>query len=126
MPPRYANEMEAARQARRSLFVVRQKLLNPTAKALESCPPHLRTAIEALSRLQEQMRQGEPRMRRDLSLELTALRKELRQVKSLMNCACAFHTALGNLLSPQSDDSIRYSASGAVRASSSSTLQLEG
>jgi hypothetical protein len=130
MSLRHPNEIECARQARRSLTLVRQKLLNPTPQALESCAPHLRTAIDSLARLQSQLGNAESRRpglpTRELRTELSTLRRELAQVNALMQNAGAFHAALAHLLTPQADDSIRYAAGGIVPARPESTLHLEG
>ena len=126
MSLRHPNEIESARQARRSLTLVRQKLLNPTPQALESCTPHLRTAIDSLAGLQSQLDNAESRFRpglptRDLRAELSTLSRELAQVNALMQNAGAFHAALAHLLTPQADDSIRYAAGGIVPARPAST-----
>ena len=131
MSLRHPNEIESARQARRSLTFVRQKLLNPTPQALESCPPHLRTAIDSLARLQSQLDNAGLRTRPglqtgELRRELSTLRRELAHVNALMQNAGAFHAALALLLTPQADDSIRYAAGGIVPARPAATLQLEG
>jgi hypothetical protein len=126
MSLRHSKEVDSARQARRSLSWVRQRLLNPTAKALESCTPHLRTAIDSLTGLQGQLRNGESSTRPELRAEVSALRVELTQVNALMQSAYAFHATLAHLLTPQADDSIRYAASGIVAVSPASTVRVEG
>jgi hypothetical protein len=126
MSLRHPNEIESARQARRSLSLVRQKLLNPTARALESCTPHLRTAIDSLARLQGQLENAESRKRLGLRKEVSALRRDLTEVKALMQNASDFHSTLAYLLRPQADDSIRYGASGIVAVRHETTVQLEG
>jgi len=122
----HSNAIERARQARRSLSLVRQRLLNPTARALESCRPHLGTAIDSLVRLQSELEKAESQTKSELRAELSALRSELAQVNALMQNAAAFHAMLAHLLTPQADDSIRYAAGGIVAACPASTLLLEG
>src|SRR5205823_4574518 len=105
------NAAEAARQARRSIILVRNKLLNPTAKALDACTPHLRNAIESLGRLEQQLDTLETRSPGDrnlLRMELSELRWELSQVNALMQNACKFHTTMAYLLAPKEDDSVNY------------------
>ena len=126
MSLRHPNDTESARQARRSLFLVRQRLLNPTAKALESCTPHLRTAVDSLARLQGQLENAGSRPRPELRTEGLALRRDLAQVNALMQSACAFHAALAYLITPQVDDSIRYVAGGVIPPRPASTVLLEG
>lgn len=126
---RYPNEIESARQARRSVFLVRQKLLNPTHKALENCTPHLRVAIDSLARLQRLLQHPDPGMVSDrpgLRKEVSELSRELRQVNALMQNACAFHAALASILSPQDDEGVGYVRRGIVPLRPSSTLQVEG
>ena len=126
MDLRRCSEIESARQVRRSVFAVRQKLLNPTAKALETCTPHLRRAIAVLAGLQQRLPDVEARNRGELRTELSALRRELREICALLESASAFHSALAQLLAPQADDSIRYSAKGIAAGGRASTMQVEG
>ena len=126
MAMRHSNAIERARQARRGLLLVRQRLLNPTARELESCEPHLRSAIASLERLQGELEKADSPTRSELRTELSALRSELAQVNALMHNAAAFHAILSILLTPQADDSIRYAAGGIVAVCPASTLLLEG
>lgn len=129
MALRHPNAIESARQARRSVFQVRQRLSNPVHKALENCGSHLRTAIDSLSRLQKLLEKPDADTwsdRLELRREVSALSFEMRQVNALMQQACAFHEALSNILAPREDDSIRYAAGGAVVGRPESTLRLEG
>src|SRR5579885_1507239 len=92
--------MDSARQARRSLGLVRQKLLNPTPKALQASTPHLEFAIAAL----EQLRNG------GTATDMTEFCRELAQVKALMQHAAEFHACTWNLLFPPEDQSVNYAA----------------
>ena len=129
MALRYPSAIESARQARRSVFLARQRLLNPTHKTLESCASHLRTAIDSLSRLQGLLEKPEPGAKSDrleLRKEVSALGREMRQVNALMQQASAFHEAMSNIFAPPGDNSIRYVAGGVVVARPESTLRVEG
>jgi len=123
--PYAIKQLESARQARSSLALVRQRLLNPTAKTLESCTSHLRTAIDPLTTLQDQLQHGESRSGPELRTEVSALHAELAQVNALLKNGYAFHVALAHLLT-QTDDSINYGASGIVAIRPASTVLLEG
>src|SRR5205807_8065003 len=112
MRPRLSNEIPSVRQARRSLSVVRRRLLEPTPGALEGCTPHLQTAIDTMAGLQERLQQSTLRTSPELREEMQAFRHELAQVNALLRNAGAFHTALANLLLPHPDDSICYGAGG--------------
>jgi hypothetical protein len=126
MSLRRSKEVESARQARSSLSLIRLRLLNPTAKALESCTPHLRAAIDSLTGLQGQLQKGASRTVPELRAEVEALRVELGQVKALMKNAYAFHAALAHLLTPQPDDSVNYGIGGIVADRPAVTVRVEG
>src|ERR1051326_3680798 len=127
---RLSNEIPSVRQARRSLSVVRRRLLDPTPEALEGCTSHLQTAIDTMAQLQERLQEAPARPPLELGPEfgneLHAFRHELTQMNALMRNAGAFHTPLANLLLPQPDNSICYGAGGIVAARPESTLRLEG
>ena len=129
MSLRDSNEIELAQKARSSLCLVRQKLLSPAAKALDSSMPHLQRAIEAVTLLQRKLEQtghrpAELRKRLELRKEVTALRVELAQVHALMENASAYHLGLARLLAPE-DESISYAAGGVITDSPAPTLRLE-
>ena len=128
MKLRHPNDLECARQVRRSVQLVRLRLLNPTPKVLESCVPHLRTAVDSLDRLQQHLANPESaslRETRDLRVEMSELRRELAQVNALMQQASAFHAALSNLLAPD-DQPVNYAAGGIVPVHPAATMFLEG
>jgi hypothetical protein len=126
---RHPNEVESARQARRSIGLIRRKLLNPAPEVLDACTPHLRTAIGSLENLQQLLATSTSRpgpARTALQTEVAELRRELNQVNSLMRNACGFYTGLGRLLAPDNDGTMAYAPSGPVAIRRASTLQLEG
>ena len=128
MKLRHPNDLECARQARRSVQLVRLRLLYPTPKILESCAPHLRTAIDSLERLQQHLATPESSSLREtkaVRVEMSELRRELAQVNALMQQASAFHAALSNLLAPD-DQPVNYVAGGFVPVQPASTMLVEG
>ncbi len=130
---RTPNEMEAARQARRSVSVVRKKLLNPTPEILGSCAPHLRVAIESLGRLQVLLARPalpanermEASARRGLQAEVDGLRRELGQAQALLRGASCFYDGLARLLAPAADEAVVYARGGAIPARPGPVLQVE-
>lgn len=129
MTPRRSNEVESARQARRSIGLIRQKLLNPTPEVLEACAPHLRTAIDALDHVQQVLAKPDSRSetsRTTLQIEMAQLRRELSQVNALLKNAARFYSGMARFLVPQVDESISYAASGAVMMRPQRTMVLEG
>jgi hypothetical protein len=129
MTLRHPNQIDSARQARRSISLIRKKLLNPTPKSLESCAPQLRSAVDCLTRLQGQLAMPESESPFDckgLVKEMSGLRRELRQVNALMRNASAFYAVISRLLAPEEDHPISYRASGLVAIPPASTMLLEG
>lgn len=128
MKGRHRTELEFARQARRSVLVIRQRLVNPTPKVLESCGPHLRVAIEALDGLQDFLVHPDSQTLRDkktIHEEVSQLGRELAQVKALLEQAAAYHLALSRLLIPV-DDSIAYAARGVIAMRPAPTMFVQG
>jgi len=109
--------------------LIRRKLLNPATEVLDSCRPHLRTAIDSLENLQQLLAASTSRpgpARTALQTEVSELGRELRQVNSLMRNASAFYSGLGRLLTPDNDGTMAYAPSGPLTIRRASTLQLEG
>ena len=107
---------------------MRQRLVNPTPKVLQSCAPHLQNAIDSLACLQHELEASEAPAFKDrnmLQSEMSELRRELSQISALMNQASAFHAALSVLLFPPPDEPVTYMPGG-VAARPASTLQLQG
>ena len=129
MRPRYPNEVESVRQARRSISLIRQRLLKPTPEALDACAPHLHNAIESIDWLQRRLGAGEehsPASRRILEMEMAGLRRELLQTTALMRGASGFYGGLSRLLNPVEDRSTGYGRNGTVSTRLVPTLQLQG
>jgi len=128
MRPRYPNEIESVRQARRSIGLIRQRLLKPAPEALEACAPHLQNAIESIGWLQHRLGAGEAQpaaWRRNLELEISGFRRELSQVTALMRGASGFYNGLARLLNPAEDLSTGYARNGSVSSRLRPTLRLE-
>ncbi len=123
-----ALRLEAAKQARRSVGLMRRKLLRPTPEALESCVQHLRLAIKSMSDLQLYLRGGGPsgaEEKRALQMEVIELQRELDLTNALMRNAGAFFGGWAKLVFPEE---IRaYSANGRLRPPATvTTLRAEG
>lgn len=126
---RSPNEFESVRQARRSIGLVRLKLLKPTAESLDGCAPHLRVAIDAVNRLQIDLAKqpGLPALSREkLRSEIDELRIELTQVIALVRNAAGFYAGLSLLLAPPAETVLGYVSGGVIMAQPTPTLQLEG
>jgi hypothetical protein len=128
MTYRIGNELECLRQARRSIGLIRKRLLNPTPKVLENCVPHFKVAIQCLTAVQDQLASDVAIAfgREALRMEIAELRYELSQVNALMKNAAAFYDGLAQLLGIEQENSVRYSMAGALAAPAAPTLQLEG
>jgi hypothetical protein len=131
MTLREPSEIEAAKQARRIIGLVRRKLLNPTPQVLESCAPHLRTAIQSMEHLQKLI--GGPATlatvaaRGDLRAEVRELGRELAQINALMRGAAQYYSGLATFLLPPAEELVSYSSTAGARAAASApTMVLEG
>lgn len=95
------------KQARRSLEKVRQRLNNPTIKALDSSAVDLAQAIACMKELEKACTspRGWPAgWRRALELEMTGLRQELKTVNALAASAGKFIEGWARLITPGVDD----------------------
>ncbi|HLJ49532.1 MAG TPA: hypothetical protein VKU01_26145 [Bryobacteraceae bacterium] len=123
-----AIRVEAAKQARRSIGLMRRKLLRPTPEVLEDCVPHLRLAIKSLSDLQTYLRRWEPagaEEKRALQIEVAELHRELEFTNALMRKAGAFFGGWAKLVFPE--ESRAYAANGRLRpAGVVTTMRAEG
>ena len=100
-------ELGKAKQARRSLEKVRQKLLTPTIKALNSGATDLAEAIDCMQHLEREClsnRGRPPGYRRALEQEMIALRQELKAVNALAAGAGKFIEGWARLITPAVDD----------------------
>lgn len=123
------HEFESTRQARRSIGMIRQKLLKPTPEALDGCMPHLRVAIASITRLQQDLTKTPgltAESRKALHREMAELGRELAQVSALVRNAGGFYGGLARLLAPPDDFVVGYAASGVISSRPVPTLQLEG
>jgi hypothetical protein len=100
-------ELGKAKQARRSLEKVRQNLLTPTIKTLNSSTIDLAEAIDCMKQLEKEClsNQGRPPgLRRALEHEMIVLRQELQAVKALAAGAGKFIEGWARLIRPPVDD----------------------
>lgn len=100
-------ELDKAKQARRSLEKVRLKLLSPTIQAMDSSASDLGMAVDCLKTLEVGFASGQrlaPEWRRLLELEMTGLRRELREVNALLEGAGKFYQGWARLVATGVDD----------------------
>lgn len=124
---REPSEIETARQARRCIGVVRQKLMKPAPEVLEACTPHLRIAIDSLERLQRALLKlpSYSASRGHLKQEIAALRLDLAEVNALLRNAGTFYAGLASLLAPLPDEITGYAPGGPVPIRAAPTVQVE-
>ena len=102
-------------QARRSLEKVREKLLRPTAKSLDSSAADLMSAVNSLRLLELDLTSPARRglgAGRALELEIQAMRQELQKVMVLFESAGKFHEGWARLASTVVDDNTNYRSNG--------------
>src|SRR5260370_30893144 len=99
----HPSEVESVRQARRSISMVRQKLLKPTPEALDACVPHLRNAIESVGWLQSRLAAGTSASSSPggtLRREMDELRPQLSQATALIRNASSSYGRLARRAVP--------------------------
>jgi len=108
--------VDKAKQARRSLEKVRQKLLSPSIQAMDGSASELGVAVECLKQLEASFCSGQrlaPPGRRLLELEMAGLRRELGEVSTLLQNAGKFYVGWARLVSTGIDDApAHYSVQG--------------
>ena len=124
----HVSELQCVKHARRSIRLIRQRLLNPTPKVMEICVPHFKVAIDCLAQLHGLLGSETSVTfgRGVLRAEIVALRAELAQVNTLMNNAAAFYAGLAQLMQSSDDDVTGYTAAGVFAGAAPVTLRLEG
>jgi len=128
MIDRHLSELQCVKQARRSIRLIRQRLLNPTPKVMEICVPHFKVAIDCLAQLHGLLGSETSITfgRTVLRAEIVDLRAELAQVNALMNNAAAFYAGLAQLMGNGDEDMAGYTAAGVMATATPVRLQLEG
>ena len=99
--------VDKAKQARRSLEKVRLKLLSPTIQAMDGSASELGVAVECLQKLEANFCSGQRLAlpgRRLLEFEMAGLRRELREVSTLLESAGKFYEGWARLVSTGIDD----------------------
>ena len=124
----HSSELQCVKQARRSIRLIRQRLLNPTPRVMDTCVPHFKVAIDCLAQLQSLLGSETSITfgRRVLRAEIVDLRAELAQVNALMNNAAAFYQGLAQLMASGEDEMAGYTPAGVLAGPRPVTLQLEG
>ena len=108
--------VDKAKQARRSLEKVRLQLLSPTRQAMDGSASELGVAVDCLQKLEANFCSGQrlaPPGRRLLEFEMAGLRRELREVSTLLESAGKFYEGWARLVSTGIDDApAHYTAQG--------------
>ncbi len=86
-------KVEELRQARARVEGARRTLRTPTAEALDETGPDLEAAIATVADLQRIITSGGPLDRQAAREALEALRRELDQLRGMLQFAAAWHTA---------------------------------
>jgi hypothetical protein len=128
MMDRQSSELQCLKQARRSIRLIRQRLLNPTPKVMDLCVPHFNVAIDCLTQLHVLLGAETSIIfgRKVLRAEILDLRAELAQVSALMNNAAAFYAGIAQLMGSGGEDTAGYTPAGVLAGPTPVTLQLEG
>ena len=108
---------EELREVRSALEQVREVLLAPSPAAVERCTAFLETAVQRMASVETRLRAepagGSDKVVPGIRMELEFVRRELRNVHSLMEQAAAFYMHWAGMLSLGSGG---YTASGAPAA----------
>jgi len=108
-------QLEGIRQARQSVERVREKLLNPSAEALEYGEAEAARAVEFLQGMEQSAREeGKLGVRQSIRAELAGLRRELAAVNELLRAAGRFYQGWAQLISGV-DSGSNYAQDGKTR-----------
>lgn len=109
-------ELETIRGARRHLDKLRQKLLRPTPRILDTGTADIAAAVKCLQTLESYLKSHQgPRlgMEQLLGSELKGLRRDLQQTVALLDSAGKFYQGWARLVSNHSDEEeVAYNAAG--------------
>jgi len=123
-------ELEKIGQARGNLEKVRQKLLQPTAQALESGASDVARAVQCLQRVESCLTLGGPQRGgagQAIRAEIEGLRTDLRRVNALLEGAGKFYQGWARLMSSGVEDTANYTAEGKTgHRAAGSRLVLHG
>lgn len=126
MNGRTPSSVECVRAARKHVSRIRRILLRPSPATLETCLPHLREAINALSQVQRAADTGvnAAATRRALQFEMAQLDRELSHVNALMRTASLLFEGWSRLVFP--DEAPEYGRTGCTAAHAMPTVRVEG
>ena len=108
-------QLERIRQARESLERVREKLLSPSAEALEAGALEVARAVDLLQGIAESDEDGKLGVRQALRAELSGLRRELGTVNELLQAAGRFYAGWAQLISGVDSGPSNYTSDGKAR-----------
>jgi len=108
-------EIEQAREARRRLEKVCDRLLNPSAKAFDACAPDLGRAVECLRRLEMALGASPPgfRGKEAVGREIMGLSDAVRKAHALLEASGKFYAGLARLIDASPETAVpSYTSSG--------------
>jgi len=108
-------EIERAKQARRSLEIVCQKLQRPTVESLDKCAQDLNAALRCLEGLEGSLRSAGSTPVRSLALaaEMSAIRREIARASTLLAAAGRFFGGWARLMACGEEGAANYTSRGA-------------
>jgi hypothetical protein len=108
-----SQEVERVREARRILEGMRGRLLQPTFEAMDSSALELNQAVECLQQVDVSLKSPiwHAPDRRELEIEVVALRRVLRSVEELLKNLGRFYGGLARLMAPD-EAAANYTAAG--------------
>lgn len=109
-------QLERIRQARQSLERVREKLLNPSAEALEAGAAEVALAVSLLQAMDPAASEmNQLGVKQAIRSELAGLRKGLRAVNELLQAAGRFYAGWAQLISGIDAGASNYASDGKAR-----------
>lgn len=111
-------QLDKAREARRRLQKVCDRLLRPDAKALDACASDLGRVIQCLERIQATLAGSAARGMgwQALAIEIAGLGRDVGRANALLAGAAGFHAGWARLLNASPEEGIPgYTAGGKSR-----------
>jgi hypothetical protein len=107
-------EIERAKQARRSLEIVCQRLQRPSVDSLDTSAVELSTALRCLADLEGSLKQagGAPARSQALAVEMSGIRREIQRAQSLLSAAGRFFEGWARLMAGSDTGGPNYTSRG--------------
>jgi hypothetical protein len=107
-------EIERAKQARRSLEIVCQKLERPTVASLDGSAQDLNAALRCLEDLESKLRSSgsAPVRSPALAAEMAAIRREIARATALLSAAGRFFGGWARLMACGDESTANYTSRG--------------